>query len=87
MRAIGALDTQARVLARSRISARTREYVHCIGRGPIIAPTKQWWQDPDNRQFACLSYFLMNAGEFTERREVVKDSLGIDKLPILRIFS
>ena len=34
-----------------------------------------------------LSYFLMNAGEFTERREVVQDSLGIDKLPILRIFS
>ena len=31
-----------------------------------------------------ISYFLMNAGEFTERREVVKD---LDKLPILCIFS
>ena len=69
-----------------RISARTHARVR-IGRGPIIAPTRQWWQDRDNRQFARLSYFLMNAGEFTERREVVKDSLGIDKLPILRIFS
>jgi hypothetical protein len=33
-----------------------------------------------------LSYFLMNTGEFAERREVVKDSLGVDKFPILRIF-
>ena len=83
-----ALDAQARVLARahSRISARAHSRVR-IGRGPIIAPTRQWWQDRDNRQFARLSYILMNAGEFTERREVVKDSLGIDKLPILRTFS
>ena len=28
----------------------------------------------------------MNTGEFTERREVLKDSLGIDELPILCIF-
>jgi hypothetical protein len=41
-----------------------------IGRGPIIAPPRQ---DRD-RQFARLSYFLMNTGEFAERREVVKDS-------------
>ena len=33
-----------------------------------------------------LLYFLMNAGEFTERREVIKHSLGIDKLLILCIF-
>ena len=72
-----------------RASTSTRTFAHIcmhsrvrIGRGPIIAPTRQWWQDRDNRQFARLSYFLMNADEFTERRE-----LGIDKLPILRIFS
>ena len=85
-RAKGALDAQARVLARSRISARMHSWVR-IGRGPIIAPTRQWWQDRDNRQFMHLSNFLMITGEFTERREEVKDSLGIDKLPILCIFS
>ena len=58
----------------------------CMRRGPIIAPTRRWWQDGDNRQFARLLYFLMNTGEFTEQREVVKDSLGINKLPILCIF-
>ena len=78
----GALDAQMRVLTHIYTHSRVR-----IGRGPIIAPTRQWWQDRDNRQFARLSYFLMNIGEFTERREVVKDSLGIDKLLILRTFS
>ena len=58
-----------------------------IGRGPIVAPTRQWRQNQDNRQFARLSYFLMNTDEFNERREVVKDSPGIDMLPILCIFS
>jgi hypothetical protein len=29
----------------------------------------------------------MNTGEFAERREVVEDLLGINKLPILCIFS
>ena len=56
------------------------EYSHSTLVSPIIA---QWWQNQDNRQFARLSYFLIDTGEFTERREVVKDSLGIDKLPIL----
>ena len=60
----------------------TRAYPHTLV-SPIIA---QWWQNQDNRQFARLSYFLINTGEFTERREVVKDSLGIDKLPILYFF-
>ena len=40
----------------------------------------------DNRQFARLSYFLMETGEFTELKEVVKYPLGIDKLPIFCIF-
>ena len=75
-------SASTRTLAHIRTHSRVR-----IGRGPIIAPTRQWWQDRDNRQFARLSYFLTNAGEFTERREVVKDSIGIDKLPIVRIFS
>ena len=57
-----------------------------IGRGPIIAPTRQWRQNQDNREFARLSYFLMNTGEFNEQREAVKDSPGIDMLPILYIF-
>ena len=38
------------------------------------------------QQFACLSYVLMNTGEFTEQRQPVKDSLGIDKLLILSIY-
>ena len=77
-------NASTRTLTHVRTHSRVR-----IGRGPIIAPTRRWWQDRDNRQFASLSYFLMNSGEFTEQREVhvVKDSLGIDKLPILRIFS
>jgi hypothetical protein len=36
--------------------------------------------------FYFLSYFLMNTGEFAEQREVVKDSLGMDKFPSLCIF-
>ena len=75
-------STSTRTLAHIRTHSR----VH-IGHGPIIALTRQWCQDRDNRQFASLSYFLINTGEFTEQREVVKDSLGIDKLPILYIFS
>jgi hypothetical protein len=75
----GALDTRAQVLAHSthiRMYSGVR-----IGHGPII---RQWWQDQDNRQFARLSRFLMNTGEFAERREAVKVSLGVDKLLILR---
>ena len=74
---------RASASTRTFTNLRTRSWV-CIGRGPIIAPIRQWWQDWDNGQFVCLSYFLMNTGEFTERREAVK---GIDKLPILYIFS
>ena len=37
--------------------------------------------------FAHLPYFLMNTGEFAERREAVEGSLGVDKLLILCIFS
>ena len=54
-----------------------------IGRGPIIVPTRQWWQDRDSKQLACLLYLLMNTCEFTERSVVVKDTLGIDKPLIL----
>ncbi len=72
--------------------ASASEYPHAhlwirMGHGPIIAPTRQWWQDRDSRLFARLSYFLMNTDEFAEWRVVVEDSLGINKLRILCIFS
>jgi hypothetical protein len=76
-----------------RVSSSTHALAHIhmhsrvrIGHGPIIASTRRWWQDRDSMQFARLSYFLMNTCELDEQREVVKDSLGVDKLPI-RIFS
>ncbi len=43
-------------------------------------------QDRDNRQLVCLLDFLMNIGEFVERRKAVKESLRLDKLLTLCIF-
>ena len=61
--------SRAQALARALVSTYRR-------RGPIIALKRQWWQHRDSRQFACLSYFLMRTGEFAEKREVVRNSLG-----------
>ena len=81
------MRVQIKGLNMQALSTLTHIHTHlrvCVGRGPIIAPTRQWWQDQDNRQFECLLYFLMNTGE---QREAVKDLLVIDKLHIFCIFS
>ena len=75
MRAKGALDVQARVLA-----SMYRAWSNYCTNKTMVARSRQ-------QAILALIVLLMNAGEFTERREVVKDSLGIDKLPILHIFS
>ena len=66
------LDTHTWVLARS---ASTREYVCSYCTDKIMVAR--------SRQQALRALIVL----FDERREIVKDSLGIDKLPILCIFS
>ena len=73
----------ARAHTRTHACVRVLARVH-RRRDPIIAPEAKQWQDRDNRWFMCL-YFFMNVGEFVERREAVKELVGVDKLLILHI--
>ena len=68
------LNAHARVLSCSRIFACTHKYIYSV---------VQLLHQQDNGG----KIETTDAGESTKQREVVKDSLGIDKLPVLRIFS